>query len=134
MSQPAPILPLSPATPPTPKPVYRAPDLFGGPDYVIDPSQPARRPIQRTRSGTRILTAEEWDQFMRRKWLGVADAAAVLGVSDEQVYHWLQDGELEAMVKSRAVGADRNYYNIETSVIRAFIERRKLSATVAAKF
>ncbi len=131
MTQPAPILPLSPAPL---KPVYRAPDMFGGPDHIIDPNQPARRPIPRTRSGTRILSAEEWDQFMRRKWLGVADAAAVLGVSDEQVYHWLQDGELEAMVKSRQVGPERNYYNIETAEIRRFLDARKLSATVRAQF
>lgn len=117
----------APAPSPAPK-LYVAKDMFGGPDYVVEQGGARRAPS--TRSGTRILTREEYDQLMKRKWLSVRDTAAVLGVSDQAVYNYIDDGQLKAFVKSLNVNDPHPYYNIPTEQLAGFIESRHVGARI----
>ncbi len=115
---------MTPATQPNPPPattpVWIAKDMFGGKDYVVAPG--ARRG-PRTSGPSRKLTREEYDQMMRRKWLSAWDTAAVIGCSDEHVYHLIEQGELVA-TNIAMPGTGRGSYRIDTAHIQKFLDRR----------
>lgn len=96
---------------------------FGQPPAGWKPYKP--EPRLKTASGTRILTADERDALMRRAWLGVKEAAAVAGVSDQQIYNWINDGTIVASLKSRVPGTDREHYNIDGRELAKFLASRR---------
>lgn len=60
-------------------------------------------------------------------WLSTRETAARLGgVSPDQVYSWVEAGELQAMDISRS-GAKRKTYAFKPEWVEAFMEKRTLN-------
>ena len=118
------------APPPPPRKGLVQTEIFpqGQADFGVAPDgwKPYRNsPQLKTRSGMRILSDVEFDAYMRRNWLGVQETAAVLSVSDQQVYNLIADGSLKATHIGRdPQAAERKHYRILTAEVRAFLAAR----------